>query len=475
MLFNSFAFLLFFPVATLLYYLIPHKLQWGYLLLVSYGFYMNWNPSYALLLIGITLVSYIVGLSVEKSRKRSVLTAGTLLCLLPLIVFKYMNFINDSVFSLLDLLGIRMQVPNFKLLLPVGISFFTFKAISYMVDVYKGKTVAEKNLGIYALYISFFIDLAAGPIDRASKLMPQFKRKEGECRINVKDLSIGLKMILWGYFMKVVIADRITLYVDPIFNNLDNHSGISVLLAAIMFSIQIYCDFGGYSFIAIGCGKVMGFELMTNFERPYMATSVTDFWRRWHISLSTWFRDYVYIPLGGNRCSKSRNRFNLLVTFTVSGLWHGANWTFAIWGFLNGLFQVSGKEMKSLKVYTRNLLGLSEKSKIVYWWNIFVTFLLMTVAWTFFRANNLEDAFKAVSMMFIPIGKLYLPQMSLLMYITIGCTILFFCDVLQERTGQHPLLENKFVAVRFLSYIFLTVLILALGVFDGGQFIYFQF
>lgn len=317
MLFNSFTFLLFFPIVTLLYYLIPHKLRWGYLLLVSYGFYMNWNPSYALLLIGITFVSYIVGLSVENSRKQSVLAGGIVVCLLPLIVFKYMNFINDSVFSLLDSLGIRMQIPDFKLLLPVGISFFTFKAISYMVDVYKRKIEAEKNIWIYALYISFFVDLAAGPIDRAEKLIPQLKEKHNIISGNVVK---GLRMMLWGYFMKVVVADRLTLYVDPIFNNLDNHSGISVLLAAILFSVQIYCDFGGYSFIAIGCGKVMGFDLMTNFERPYMATSVTDFWRRWHISLSTWFRDYVYIPLGGNRCSKGRNRFNLLVTFTVSGL-----------------------------------------------------------------------------------------------------------------------------------------------------------
>lgn len=472
MLFNSFTFLLFFPIATLLYYLIPHKLRWGYLLLVSYGFYMNWNPGYALLLIGITLVSYIVGLSVEKSRKQSFLAAGIVVSLLPLIVFKYMNFINDSVFSLLDSLGIRMQIPDFKLLLPVGISFFTFKAISYMVDVYKGKIEAEKNIGIYALYISFFVDLAAGPIDRAEKLIPQLKEKHSFVPENAVK---GLRMMLWGYFMKVVVADRLTLYVDPIFNNLDNHSGVSVLLAAILFSVQIYCDFGGYSFIAIGCGKVMGFDLMTNFERPYMATSVTDFWRRWHISLSTWFRDYVYIPLGGNRCSKGRNRFNLLVTFTVSGLWHGANWTFVIWGFLNGLFQVAGKEMKNIKVYTRNLFRLSENSKIAYWWNILVTFILMTLAWTFFRANSVEDAFRAVSMMIMPVGNLYLPQMSLLLYIIMGCAILFFCDILQEKTGRHPMLENKFVVVRFLSYVFLTVMILAFGVFDGGQFIYFQF
>ena len=212
-----------------------------------------------------------------------------------------------------------------------------------MIDIYKGKLVAEKHPGIYALYISFFVDLAAGPIDRANTLIPQLRDNKKFCPDNIVK---GLKLMLWGYFMKVVIADRITLYVDPIFNNLDNHSGISVLLAAALFSLQIYCDFGGYSFIAIGCGKAMGFDLMTNFERPYMANSVSDFWRRWHISLSTWFRDYVYIPLGGNRCSAWRNRLNLLITFTVSGLWHGANWTFVVWGFLNGLLQIIDKKLK---------------------------------------------------------------------------------------------------------------------------------
>lgn len=452
MLFNSFTFLLFFPITTLLYYLIPHKLRWGYLLIVSYGFYMNWNPSYALLLIGITLVSYIVGISVEKNRKKGIISIGIIVSLLPLIVFKYMNFINDSVFSFLDYLGIRMQIPDFKLLLPVGISFFTFKAISYMIDVYKGKILPEKNLGIYALYISFFVDLAAGPIDRADKLIPQFREHR---RFLPENIVKGLKLILWGYFMKVVVADRITLYVDPIFNNLDNHSGISVLLAAALFSLQIYCDFGGYSYIAIGCGKAMGFNLMTNFERPYMANSVSEFWRRWHISLSTWFRDYVYIPLGGNRCSISRNRLNLLITFTVSGLWHGANWTFVVWGFLNGLFQIIDKKLRVKSVI--------------------LTFILMTIAWTFFRANTIDDAIQALGMMFIPSGELYLPQMSLLLYIVMGITILLFCDIIWERKGRHPLLENRYIIVRFVSYIMLTVMILAFGVFDGGQFIYFQF
>ena len=231
--------------------------------------------------------------------------------------------------------------------------------------------------------------------------------------------------------MKVVVADRITLYVDPIFNNLDNHSGISVLLAAALFSLQIYCDFGGYSYIAIGCGKAMGFNLMTNFERPYMANSVSEFWRRWHISLSTWFKDYVYIPLGGNRCSIWRNRLNLLITFTVSGLWHGANWTFVVWGFLNGLFQIIDKKLKVKSVI--------------------LTFILMTIAWTFFRANTMDDAIQALGMMFIPSGELYLPQMSLLLYIIMGITILIFCDIIEERKGRHPLLENRYIIVRYIS------------------------
>ena len=474
MLFNSFTFILFFPIAALLYYVLPHKLRGTYLLLVSYGFYMNWNPTYALLLAGITLVSYFSALGMSRlsrlenkeSQSKKVLVASIVLCLLPLIVFKYFNFINGSVFALLQAFGMRIPMPDFKWLLPVGISFFTFKVISYLVDVYKGRIEPERNLGIYALYVSFFVDLAAGPIDRAEKLIPQLKTKHN---FVPEQVVKGLRLMLWGYFMKVVVADRLTLYVDPVFNHLDSHSGISVLLAAVFFSIQIYCDFGGYSFIAIGCGKVMGFDLMTNFERPYMATSVTDFWRRWHISLSTWFRDYVYIPLGGNRCSKLRNRINLLVTFTVSGLWHGANWTFVIWGFLNGVFQVFGKMWKKSGSKQKVYKG-SERA-----WNIFITFVLMTVAWTFFRANNVEDAIQALGMMCVPTGSLYIPQTSLLVYILMGMAVLLVCDVLQEMHGRHPLLENKSVVVRFASYLLLIVLILTVGVFDGGQFIYFQF
>lgn len=474
MLFNSFTFLLFFPIAALFYYVLPHKLRGTYLLLVSYGFYMNWNPTYALLLAGITLVSYFSALGMSRlsrlenkeSQSKKVLVASIVLCLLPLIVFKYFNFINGSVFALLQAFGMRIPMPDFKWLLPVGISFFTFKVISYLVDVYKGRIEPERNLGIYALYVSFFVDLAAGPIDRAEKLIPQLKTKHN---FVPEQVVKGLRLMLWGYFMKVVVADRLTLYVDPVFNHLDSHSGISVLLAAVFFSIQIYCDFGGYSFIAIGCGKVMGFDLMTNFERPYMATSVTDFWRRWHISLSTWFRDYVYIPLGGNRCSKLRNRINLLVTFTVSGLWHGANWTFVIWGFLNGVFQVFGKMWKKSGSKQKVYKG-SERA-----WNIFITFVLMTVAWTFFRANNVEDAIQALGMMCVPTGSLYIPQTSLLVYILMGMAVLLVCDVLQEMHGRHPLLENKSVVVRFASYLLLIVLILTVGVFDGGQFIYFQF
>lgn len=474
MLFNSFTFLLFFPIAALLYYVLPHKLRGTYLLLVSYGFYMNWNPTYALLLAGITFVSYFSALGMSRlsrlenkeSQSKKVLVASIVLCLLPLIVFKYFNFINGSVFALLQAFGMRIPMPDFKWLLPVGISFFTFKVISYLVDVYKGKIEPERNFGTYALYVSFFVDLAAGPIDRAEKLIPQLKTKHN---FVPEQVVKGLRLMLWGYFMKVVVADRLTLYVDPVFNHLDSHSGISVLLAAVFFSIQIYCDFGGYSFIAIGCGKVMGFDLMTNFERPYMATSVTDFWRRWHISLSTWFRDYVYIPLGGNRCSKLRNRINLLVTFTVSGLWHGANWTFVIWGFLNGVFQVFGKMWKKSGSKQKVYKG-SEQA-----WNIFITFVLMTVTWTFFRANNVEDAIQALGMMCVPTGSLYIPQMSLLVYILMGMAVLLVCDVLQEMHGRHPLLENKSVVVRFASYLLLIVLILTVGVFDGGQFIYFQF
>ncbi len=478
MLYNSFAFLLFFPIVTCLYYLIPQMWKRWYLLIVSYLFYMNWNPTYTLLLAFITLTTYVGAKQIaskkreEKQWGRILLTITLTLSFAGLFLFKYLNFINESVWAILTYMGCKIEIPHWELLLPVGISFYTFQACGYVIDVYRKQIKPEKELAIYALFVSFFPQIAAGPIGRAKDLLPQFREKHFPNRGNI---TKGLQWMLWGYFMKMVIADRLALYTSAIFGNIEHHTGMSILVAALFFSIQIYCDFAGYSFIALGCARVMGFRLITNFERPYMATSVQDFWRRWHISLSTWFRDYLYIPLGGSRCSKGRTRLNLMITFLVSGLWHGANWTFVIWGGLNGIFQVIGSWMKPTKERTRMALRLKKENVWLQTFNICITFILMTVAWTFFKAQTLSDALIAINKMIIPIGTLYKPDTSVLLYSCLGIVILMTCDILQERNGRHPLLENRHTMIRFLSYIALTTMILTIGVFDGGQFIYFQF
>ena len=479
MLYNSFVFLLFFPIVAVVFFVLPHKVRRWYLLIVSYFFYMNWNPTYGLFLAFVTLVSYFGAQMIHKyvscqdnKRGRSALTSTLLLCFSGLFVFKYLNFFNDSVWSLLSLIGIRMEVAHIELLLPVGISFYTFQACGYVIDVYRQKIVPENNFGTYALFISFFPQIAAGPIGRAKELFPQFKT---EHYFNREDITKGLRWMLWGYFMKVVVADRLALYTDAVFGNIAHHTGMSILVAAILFTFQIYCDFAGYSFIALGCARIMGFRLIVNFERPYMATSVQDFWRRWHISLSTWFRDYLYIPLGGSRCSKWRTRINLMITFLVSGLWHGASWTFVIWGGLNGLFQVIGNVMKPVKERVRLYCRLEKGNRWLKAFNILVTFVLMMLAWIFFKAQTLGDEFLTLSKIVIPTGGLYKPDLSVLLYSLMGISVLIVCDVFEERNGRHLLLENRSIFIRFVSYVALSVMILSIGVFDGGQFIYFQF
>lgn len=470
MLYNSFSFLLFFPFIVLLYWLCPGRIRKGLLLVVSYLFYMNWEPVYGLLLAGVTLVTYVGARMITRSAGGGRFWLALCLCItfLPLLIYKYLNFACASVWGVLDILGLRMAVPHFELLLPIGISFYSFQAAGYVIDVYQQRIKAETNLLDYAVFTSMFFQLAAGPIGRAPQLLPQVKGMTS-LRFSPVNTVKGLKWMLWGYFMKVAVADRLALYTDAVFGNISHHTGLSMLVAAMFFSIQIYCDFAGYSYIALGVAKCMGIDVIKNFERPYMAQSVGEFWRRWHISLSTWFRDYVYFPLGGNRCSKWRNKWNLMVTFLVSGLWHGANWTFVIWGGLNGLFQVT-----ETAIFGKRLRQGSTGWKR--WGRIVVTFLLMTVAWTFFKANSIMDAWTAVCKMAVPTGTLYVPQLSTLLYCLMGIGVLTFSDLWQEaHGGRWMLMSHRHVIVRYAGYLFLTLYLLMFGVFDGGQFIYFKF
>lgn len=454
MLYNSFTFLLFFPIVALLYYIVPKQWKWLYIILVSYWFYANWNPTFVLLMVGITLVTYVGALIIEKtgleqvSRRKTVLWLTLLLTILPLLLYKYLNFFATNIISLFDVCGISMDVPLPQWMLPIGISFYTFQAMGYVIDVYKekkigGNSLCERHLGRYAAFVCFFPQTAAGPIGRVSSLLPQLRNPQP---IMAENLSKGLKWILWGYFMKVAVADRLSLYTDAVMGNVGLHNGSSVVLAAVLFSIQIYCDFGGYSLLAVGAGKVMGYDLIMNFQRPYMSQSVGEFWRRWHISLSTWFRDYVYFPLGGSRCSKLRTNINLMITFLVSGLWHGSAWTFVFWGGINGLFQIIERPFMTKTKNKENTKGIfCQNNKFIdvrKWLKIALTFTLMTVAWVFFKANTFQDAWLALTKMLIPLGKLYNPGMSTMAYCLIGALLVVVEDIWHEKIGKHPLFDS---------------------------------
>lgn len=429
---------------------------------------MNWKPVYAILILTATLVTWTCSILIDKNRKNKKIFLVTSLVInfSILFFFKYFNFINESVFELLEFFNLRWSVPNFDILLPVGISFYTFQAVGYTIDVYRGDLKAERNLGIYALFVSFFPQLVAGPIERAKNLLPQFHEVK---RFKMENFRTGISLIVWGYFMKVVVSDRIGMYVDATYNNIDQHNGSTLLLSTIFFSFQIYCDFAGYSNIAIGVARIMGFNLMTNFKRPYFSVNITEFWSRWHISLSTWFRDYLYIPLGGNRVKKSREYFNLFITFVVSGIWHGANWTFLLWGGLHGLFSCIQKQFKMDKLSIPNF----SFKKILF---ILLNFVLVLFAWIFFRANNVSDAFNIVLKIFSFHGNIYFGDLSTLIYGGFGLSLLFIKEIREEFFPKRMrLLQNNNPVISASSLGFLVVIIISIGVFNGGQFIYFQF
>ena len=333
MIFNSYAFLAFFPIVTLAYYLMPMRARRPWLLAASYYFYMCWNAQYALLIAASTLVTYLCALALgrmeAKAGRRAVLALGLAINLGILCFFKYFGFFTDTFARIAARLGVRMAIPAFDVLLPVGISFYTFQALGYMIDVYRGKLPPERSLMRYALFVSFFPQLVAGPIERSENLLRQANEDHP---LDEKAVRDGLLVMLLGFFEKLVIADRASLYVDAVYGNWQQASGLQILLATVAFAFQIYGDFGGYSHIAIGAAKVLGYDLMENFRQPYFAVSVRDFWRRWHISLSTWFREYVYIPLGGNRKGLGRQLLNIAIVWFLTGLWHGASWNFVLWG-----------------------------------------------------------------------------------------------------------------------------------------------
>lgn len=483
MIYNSFNFLVIFPFIFLLYYVIPAKCQkWRnlFLLGLSYLLYINWKPAYVLVLLGVTLITYWGGYLVDIQQVRvkdeplkvkqcrRLVWCFILLALLPLFFFKYYNFLNTSISNGLAAVGLQFCLPGLNWAVPIGISFFTFQAVGYMLDVYYGRIRAEKSFLDYALFVSFFPSILSGPINKASLVLPQIKSLRPY--FDYSKAVGGLKMLLWGMFMKVVIADRVALYVNTVLDSYMNYTGVTCFAASILYTIQIYADFAGYSLMAIGVGKVLGFELTENFRRPYFSVSITEFWRRWHISLSTWLKDYVYIPLGGSRCSKLRNYWNIFVTFLVSGIWHGANWTFVVWGCMHGAIQIIEKTL-GIQKYNGN-------NWFVKFGRILITFLLVNFAWVFFRMPTLEDATNVIMRMFDPsIPKtLYISALPTPPLILLGCVLLFFKDYRDEfYPNKIKLMNNSHVSIRWITYIGLIVLILLIGVFSADQFIYANF
>jgi D-alanyl-lipoteichoic acid acyltransferase DltB (MBOAT superfamily) len=477
MLFNSFQFLLFFVLVWMLFLVTRGTVRKVILLVASYYFYMCWSTRYIWVIWGITLIDYVAGLQIEKAEqpgRRRLYLGISLVCNIGLlVVFKYFNFLTGSLRSASHLFGLQYDPPLLAILLPVGLSFHTFQAMSYTIEVYRRRVPAEKNLLEYALYVAFFPQMVAGPIERPYELLPQFHR---EPKVTLADVRSGLAQALWGLFKKMVLADNVADFVQLIYDTPRQYGGSALLLATLLFSIQIYCDFSGYTDIALGVARMMGYQLRINFMQPYFSRSVGEFWRRWHISLSTWFRDYVYIPLGGSRVRVSRHYVNLMVTFVISGLWHGANWTFVAWGFLHGLYLI----VAQMTAPWTTRLRLPAWPRITALCQIVVTFTLVTYAWIFFRANNLSDAWYTATHLF-PLGKL--DSMLLKVggfsratapYLLLSILAMFVVEWWIAHPEKIPALWNKPI-VRALAYNACLYTIVCFGFFGHRDFIYFQF
>jgi alginate O-acetyltransferase complex protein AlgI len=488
MLFNSLDFFLFFTIVVIIYFSLPNKYRWILLLIASFCFYASINVEYTVVLIISILSIYIASLQIDGTDnlkiKKIYLTSCILVNLGMLILFKYFNFFSQNLSYVGDQLNLSFEIAHLEFLLPIGISFYVFMAISYIIDVYQNKTRAEKNLGIVALYLSFFPHLVAGPIMRAHELIPQFYKTYEFEALRVSD---GLKLILWGLFKKVVIADRLALYVDLVYANPMNFDGFSFIVATFFFAIQIYCDFSGYCDIAIGCAQILGYNLSDNFNRPYSSKSILDFWRRWHISLYTWLRDYIYIPLGGSRVPKPRYFINILAVFLISGIWHGANWTYVAWGLILGIFAIITiitTPMRSL--FVRRICKFKTLYEIIC---ISITFCMVCFAWIFFRSNSLKEAFYIISQilssLFMGISPLSLKSIYSSIILSFGVKwilitgfflfVLAFIHYIQPHEGIRQMFRDRSPYFRLFFCYILIMLILYAGEIVPRTFIYFQF
>ena len=463
MLFNSIQFILFFVVVTILYFDLPHRFRWLLLLVASCYFYMAFKPVYIAILGFTIVVDYFAGILIEQTkgnRKKVFLIASLIANIGVLGTFKYWNFINQNITDLLGLSGAENPLPFLDILLPVGLSFHTFQAMSYTIEVYRGHQKAERHFGIYSLYVMFYPQLVAGPIERPQNLLHQFREEHSW---DVERFRKGFSQMLWGFFKKVVIADRLSIFVNEVYGDWTHMSGANLWIAVVFFSFQIYCDFSGYSDIAIGSARIMGFDLMTNFNKPYFARSVEEFWKRWHISLSTWFRDYLYIPLGGNRHGVLRRYINLTIIFLVSGIWHGAGWNFVLWGALHAAFVV-------IELVYRSRFG---KAMIPDFLKMILTFFVVSIAWIFFRTPTTEQSFGIIEMLFggADFGVISSQVMNNA-EIVLSVLLILVLLVIEKLDLRLKFNTTWSFAAMSSAVIFIIYL---LGVFNQEQFIYFQF
>ncbi len=477
--FNSGAFAFFLLAVFCVYWIVPARFRWIPTLIFSYFFYMFHKPKYGLLIAFTTAVSYTAALMIEKQKtikkKKLILAASVGICMLVLIVFKYLNFFSENLSAVLNAAGIAAALPVFKIGLPIGISFYTFQTASYVIDVYRGRVGAEHHFGKYAAFVSFFPQLVAGPIERADNLLPQIRKPRS---FDYDEASYGLKLMAFGFFKKLAIADGLAVYTNLVFNNPRSYSGSVLLLATLFFTLEIYCDFSGSSDIAIGCARLFGVRLIKNFDLPYLSQSFHEFWSRWHISLSGWFRDYLYIPLGGNRKGSFRTAVNVMITFLISGLWHGAAWGYVIWGALHGFFQVL--ENLFIPKKHRQSRGLLRILRTLF------VFFFVAVAWVFFVLDSPADALYVISHMFCGITDLpaYLKAMGSILdtgswkifHLAACILILFISDLLSLKKDTIERVSSLRLPIRWTVYLCITLLtIMTLAPGGSTEFIYFQF
>lgn len=469
MLFNSLHYFVFFPLVVMLYYLIPSRFRWMFLLAASYYFYMSWEIRYVLLILLTTTVDYTVArlMVLQTKRRNRLLLLWTSLTvnLGLLFFFKYFNFISDSIQLIFNQFNIFYNKPEFQVLLPVGISFYTFQTLSYTLEVYQGKQKPEKHFGYFALYIVYFPQLVAGPIERFSRLAPQLKTHHYFSWDHVKN---GLRLILFGLFIKMVIADNLAPLVNQVYENPQSYHSLSVMMAMFFYSFQIYSDFFGYSIIAVGSSLVMGIKIMDNFKTPYLAKNIAEFWNRWHISLSTWFKDYLFIPLGGSRVKIPRFFINILLVFGVSGLWHGANWTFVIWGLLHGLYYLGEFLIKRV-----NPVKSINKGFIYNGLSIAVNFILVSFAWIFFRSESFDKAITMIQSLANNSGIDDTFRVNPVVWVLLLLFIL--SDILLYNTRFDEWIGRKSLYLRWSVYAILLFSVLALAGVNNNPFIYFQF